>query len=335
MQNDSFQSTHELLHKIVYAEKKVSKQQIKNINISLVIEDCVAETIALKQVSIIILALSKILNRRFKALAEDCGNFLHLLATKKANRVPSSRNITLNVETTGICIDDEMVDLEREDVIEAIETSAFADRLESIGLDMDFREAPSIEQARDSTVVSGPLSVMDETGITVAVKRRRMIEDRTIEISETIFKGNLRNVSDLLRREQVVPENIFESSIWIDPRVEKLFEKIAAERSVVERSAIEEQRHASVGFEMEAPDFSFYPVEEAKPQKEEIPSVIFDISTLPDTFVFNSIVQYYNIVDKASSFISLLVHATHGRITASQSVPFGSIECRIVKRELQ
>lgn len=335
MQNDSFQSMYELLHKIVYAEKKVPKQQIKNINISVVIESCKMEAITLRQASIIVLSLAKILNRRFKMLAEDSGNFLHLLAVKKAHRIPSTRNITLNIETTGIFINDEMVDFEREDILEAIETSMAADGFGSIGFDMDFGEGPSIEQARESTLVSGPLPAIDETGIAVTVKKRRMVEDRAIEISETIFKGNLRNVSDILKQEQAVPESIFESKIRIDPRVERMFEKIAEERAAIERSAIEEQRQASVGLEMEVPDFSFYPVEEAESQKEGLPIGIFDISTLPDAFVFNSVVRYYSIADKAHSFMALLVHGMHGTVAVSQNEPFGDIECKIIKRTCQ
>lgn len=321
MEKDNTENSYELLHKLVYAEKKVSKQNLKCINITVTIDECQSKPITLKQASIIILALSKLLNRRFKALIEDCGNLLQLLTTKKPLRVPHPKNITLNIEE-GTYIEN-VVDLPTEDR----ELSMYMDGEElTIGMDMEFGDAPSIEQAREGTMTASLL--LDDVNVSVNVKRKRIVQDRMTEISENIFRGNLRSVIDILKKEQAVDS--YKPKVWIDEKIARIFEKKLVENAIedptMEAGTIEEERRASVDF---MPEFAVNPIETMTLCGDES---LFDISKVPDVFQFECVIKEASPLEKASSFMTLLVELSHGTIEAQQNSPFGEIECRVVRR---
>lgn len=303
---------HEFLHKVVYAEKKVTKQQLKSIEINVILKECDTTKITLRQSSIIILALSKILNKRFKTLIEDCNNLLQILTTNKVHKIPSSKGITLNLELENLFIDDKMIDFEINEEFEEINDTRMFD---NEPLDFDFQENPSIEQARNSTLITDSINVLDEnTLVNINVKRRKIIEDKTTEITDNIFRGNLRNVIEILKKEEKINKSIFESKLQIDKRIDEVFKREA-------EMTVEEQRQASVAFEMDAPDFSFIPVEQPEVQKVE------NLLDFSNNFNFNLAIQNYSNYEKVISFLQLLVCANSGKIIVNQREPFGDIEC--------
>jgi len=321
MEKDNTQSSYELLHKLVYAEKKVPRHAIKCINITVTIEDCQREAVILKKASIIVLALSKILNRRFKALVDDCGNLLQLLTVRKLPRMPQTRNITLNTED-GVYIDDVVGLLEG-----GIEFTMDIDGEEiPIGMDIEFGDAPSIEQARDSTMMASQF--LDVPEISVNVKRKRVIQDRTIEISENVFRENLRNVRDILRKEEGA--GAVESKVWLEKRIAELF------RRREEDATIEEERRTSVEHMVDfVPELDMNTVEMAgdvEDKSEADLTGLQDFTVLGDEFKFGEVVKETSSLEKARSFMSLLVELTEGNVQAKQDRPFSEIECRAVRR---
>lgn len=332
----------EILHKMVYAEKKVTKVQIKNINIVFTLESIDENNLTLRQASIIILALSRILNKKMSSLIEECNHLLSQVTRERPLKVPSNKNITLNIESTAF-IKDDMIDLEESDLI-AMETSILEEcpafEVEFGGPDfnrveLDFGgDVPSIEQARESTLLNST-GIFNET--TVTVKRRRMAEDRNIEIDETVFRANLRNVGDLLMKvKRTEPRGI-----EISPKVEEFF------RRHEERIVFEEERNNSVGFEPDFPaarsmfpeadikpaDGSAFPEAETEPAQSENMSVemrqIF--TELPENFVFNFVVQNFNKIEKAEWFLELLMRTSKGEVKVLQEEAFSNIECVIIK----
>lgn len=335
MEKNNPSTLYELLHKLVYADKKVTKQQIKGIDICNIIQEAITTSTTLKQASIILLALAKVLNKKFKALEEDCKGLFQFLGSKKIYRIPSARNITLNVEDAGIFLNDAMVDIE-ETILDLVEESFLVDRFENAGFEVDFGGDPlSIEQARNSTLLSGEIHPIPEDGS--IIKRRRLIQDRAIEIEESIFRRNLRSVVEILQREKISQKSIYEPRIHIDPKVERIFERIPLRGDV-----IEDERQASVGFDEQVPDFSFNPVDglinngpgnnSVEEGKEDPQTDGFDLLAQPDSFIFGFIVQNYSVFNKASAFVSLLAQATQGAVTVFQERPFCDIECRVVRR---
>lgn len=314
----------ELLHKIVYAEKRVTKTQLKNVDIEKTIRNADIERLTLKQATIIFLALAKVIEKRFKTLAEECNQIYQLLVAdrmRKVHRLPSKKNITLDVENGRIVIKDDMIEMAEEEVITALETSIIESSIGQHLFDIDF-EAPSIEQARESTMISMGYPLPDSS-LGLAVKRRRVVEDARIEIAESIFRANIRNVADILMREGLGVEEILESRIEIDRRIEQVFERAQAERA-----AMQEERRATVEFEVAEPEVTFG--EEPGVEITESQEKTLDLTVLPSVFVFDFIVQNYTAVEKSTAFASLLLQANQGKIRVEQKEPFSNIECTIL-----
>lgn len=314
-------NSYELMHKVVYAEKKLHKQQLRDVDVAAIVEESQQGSLTLKRLSVVVLGLAKVLNKRFRALLEDCMSLLSLLSARKAPRIPPSRNITLQIED-GMFIEDEMVDLpDVEFPGDAFESMAMD------ALDVGFEEIPSIEQARDSTLVA---STVQADSLLGGIKRRRMIVDRMTEIAEGVFRGNLRSVADILMRQ--AHETGVEPKIHVDAKIAKVFES-----GEEVRSHIEEHR-MSAEFEMGMPDFTFNPVEMESHKAEADETAVepamasaFDISMLPTVFSFNEVVKGLSVYERAASFMCLLTELTRGTAVAGQNEPFGSIECRLVR----
>lgn len=308
-------SIPEILQKLVYAEKKVTKIQMKNINIVFILENTDINNITLRQASVIILALSKVINRRMNTLIEECNHLLAQVTKEKPLKIPSNRNITLNIEST-VFIKDDMVNLGEEDLIAMDTTILEEEYMDHPMFEMEFGDIPSIEQARESTLLNST-GIFNET--TVTVKRRRTVEDRNIEIDETVFKANLRNVADiLLKNKKMEPKGI-----EVSPKIEEFFKR-QEERTFLEEDRGEMKIDNSVGFdndtgfEMDLPSVS-------EPKSN---SGIFEF---PEDFVFNFLVQNMERMEKSEFFFELLQKASRGEMKIFQGEAFSNIECSAIR----
>lgn len=324
----------EVLQKIAYADKRVSKSQIKEININMVIDSHKVKNISLREASILILALAKIVARRFKFLIEDCNHVIQLLSKDtssvvKSVRIPSSKAITLNVENNLVLVDDGMADMDDQFVVPELEETILN---ENPAFEADFGDLPSMEQVRNSAVLSSGV-FGGESNVSVALKRRRVAEDGVTEIDETVFRGNLRNVADILRKERRCSiEELTKQKLQIDPKVAAVFRKPEAGNMT-----IEVQREPSFGVEdINHPEFSFAPggnatadsfVSAELDDRHDSLTTGINLSLLPETFKFGCVVEHLSVPEKASCFFALLALAAEGRIAVDQAEPFSEIEC--------
>ncbi|KAM0681399.1 hypothetical protein GINT2_000601 [Glugoides intestinalis] len=305
----------ELLHKVVYAERKLSKAQLKALDANKILDDPQYKDITLKQASIIILALAKVLNRRFKALIEDCNHvFQHITidAIKKKYRTPSTRNITLDLGNDKICIDDAMLEIKDGDALfdSLLLESAFDHPL----FELDGREATSIEVARDS-MGSSVIQPGFDSSIAVGIKRRKVEVDSRIEIAENVFRSNIRNTVDILMKQTRLFREV--QGIHLEKEFQKLFEERKEDQEM-----IEEQRENEIEFEVSANEIT---VEVEEPSIQQTIS----LANLPEKFEFNFITQNCSVLAKAMSFVELLVWASKGSVSVIQKESFSEIECAI------
>lgn len=304
----------EILHKVVYAERRLSKVQLKTVNVNKILEDPQYKDTNLKQAAIIILALAKVLNRRFKSLIDDCNHVFQLIASdaiKKRYRTPSMRSITLDLGNDRIFINDEMVEIKEEDTLfdSLLLESAFEHPL----FEPEFRDATSIEVARDS-MGSSIMQPGFDSSIAVGAKRRKIEVDSRIEIAENVFRSNIRNTADILMKKTGILREVTGSRIHLEKDIQKLFEE---RREEVEM--IEQQRDNEIEFEV--------PIEEEEPSSQQ---QVISLSTLPQNFEFNFITQNCSVLAKAMSFVEVLVYASKGSMSVIQKSPFADIECALL-----
>lgn len=330
-------TTMETLFNAVYADKKLSKAQLRSIDINLIIESSNVDKLNLKRLSIVLVALSKILQKRMKILLEDASHFYQLLnhcPAKRAPRAPSSKNITLNIENNRLFINDEMIDFGEELIMEALENSILDQSYMNQAFDVDFADGMSIEQVRESTLMSNEMNsnIFNDTTLSINIKRRKIIEDSAIEISENIFKSNLRSVHDILMKPKASNLDISGSLIKIDKKMDQFLNSL---KPIL--LPVEEQRHQDFDADFAAPDISFNPIEGSNNMSSIFKSdragnefLLFeDLSSFPKNFIFNLLIQQISKEEKAINFLALLNLATEGRISPTQSHAFGAIECNL------
>lgn len=317
----------DILHKMVYADKKITKSQIKEINISMIIDKNRTEHLSLKQASILIVALAKVVVRRFKFLMEDCGLAVQQISRSvssmcRSARIPSSKAITLSIENNLVLTDDGA----------DIDDSAYEEDPalnEGSMLEIDFGDLPSVEQVRNSAVQSSGIFGSDS----MILKKRKITEDRITEIDESVFKGNLRRAADILKKQESIVGEQIKQRLRIDPRIAAIFCKTDKDKA-----AVELQRGISLAMEeLDQSGFTISPDDNAiasgfgDPDSCDFLAAGLDLFALPETFKFSCAVQHLSVSNKASCFFSLLALATEGRIAAQQIEPFSEIECVQIK----
>lgn len=317
----------------VYSDKKLTKAQIRSININLVIDTLDADKLNLRKLSILLVALTKVLQRRMKSLLEDSNHLYQLLSntTKRSPRAPSSKNITLEIQNNRLFINDEEIDFGEETIVQELENSILEQSFANPGFEVDFGDNISIEQVRDSTLLSvGDMNAGSVifSDLNVNIKRRKVIEDRTIEISETIFKTNLRTVQDILIRTQDHQINLSETLVKVDKKIEMFLDSL--KQSFV---PVEQQRQQDFDADFSAPEVSFNPIDNSSDHQKIENSAIFSVfdefSTLSKQFIFNLLIQQLSKEEKAYNFLKLLDLANEGRILPFQSESFGVIDCHL------
>lgn len=317
----------EILYKLAHTDRKFTKNQIREIEIEKVIEKVEVVRLTLREASHVVLGLARLVSKKMRILLEDCNAVLQLLtrdAPVKRHRVPSSRNITLAVEDGLAFIRDEQLALPEEEAIAELECSILNDMTGNPLFEVDFGDAPSIEQVRDSTLLSTTGFVPE--GLAAEPKRRRIVQDSAIEIPEGTFRANIRSTAGITGQEDTGRLEL-EPLIRIDPRVNEMFRSEA-----VEEQRREMQFQEQPEFEMEFPEVPVQEIDREEEQSEKIhvEGPLLDISRLPSSFSFGFVVQELSVQDRAAGFVELLVMAGKGILRVSQSSEFTSIECMVV-----
>lgn len=340
-QMESNKKTIETLLDSVYADKKLSKAQIKTIDINLIIDDLDTDKLNLRKLSMILVALTKVLQRRMKALLEDSTHLYQLLShsTRKPVRSVSSKNITLEIQNNKLFINDEQIDFGEESIVKELENSILEQSFMNPMFDAEFGDAPSIEMVRDSTLLSNGdvglnMDSMMLSNLNVNIKRRKIVEDATIEISENIFRSNLRTVQDLLMRTKT------ENAVDLNQTLIKVDQKIESFLNSLKQSfvPVEHQRQQEFEADFSVPEVSFNPIENSLNSINSKPdhsfglfSVFENISSLSKQFIFNLLIQQLSREEKAVNFLTLLNMANDGKISPVQTESFAPIECELIQ----
>lgn len=334
-ENEECKSTDiAMLERLAHGDKKITKKHIKEINIVIMLKNININKLSLKQASVIIVGIAKAISKKYKILIEDCNSLLQLFASKqlgtsKGVRIPSSKPITLSIDNNLMVVEEEL--FEEENILEMAEADlTFMDRHDTMiengqpVFEADFGNSLSIEQARNSTLV-GSEAFPDLDLVNVTLKRRKIAEDGITEFEETLFKGNLRSVSDILLRVPTeILENKLKPTIRIDDKIKTVFDRIK-----VEGEEVEEKRMASTMMD----DFGFNPIETAEQMSisevdlKPVNSTLI-LEELPESFIFNALVENLSASDKAAHFSSMLSAASTGRIAVAQENAFAPIKCK-------
>lgn len=326
-------NTENVLWKIVYTDKRVSKAQIKAVDVDGIIRSADGADLGLRKLSILILALSKIISKRMKFLHEDCTHILHVVCRDehtavRSLRVPSSKLITLGIENENLYINDEMIDMDDEFIIPAGEDSLLDAGLLDDNFEADFAGLSNVEQARDGTLVDSS-NILAENSL--VAKRRRVFEDAITEYSLDIFRANMRSTADIIdkSRRDVRTEGL-ESSLRIDS---KIFGLLKIEDKAVSDD-IENERQSLLADNFMDNEFSFNAQDDRAFGDEEIcmaeQAHIFKAENLPMRFQFGHIVEGYGRHERALCFNDMLTMASNGEIEVAQELPYGSIDCRVI-----
>lgn len=335
---DNNDSDLSILHRIAYNDKKITSRHLKELNIVVILRNINIENLSLKQASVIIIGLAKAISRKYKFLLEDCNHFLELLSSKQGGvprgvRIPSSKAITLNVDKNLMVIDEDL--FEYEDEFLALQKQGIEDTFMSrhdsmieVGqsmFDVDFGDTLNVEQVRNSTLIGSEIFPGLDS-VTVTLKKRKIAEDGKTEQDETIFRGNLRSVTDiLLKKTGASVKDKLVPLIHIEDKIKDLFAKTQEFDTTIEH-----QREPSLAFDdIGNNDVFFNSIEHTEDKNIlESGSMIFSLEDLPDVFIFNNLAQDLSVTDKSSAFNSLLELCSDGKIVVKQIRPFSEIECR-------
>lgn len=323
-----------ILWKIVFADKKVSKTQIKAFDIQSALAVIHVQNLELGKAGMVLLALAKVVSKKMKFLLDDCTSVLQIICKEKyavvrSFRAPSSKPITLGAECSNLYINDDMLDLGDEMIVPRDELSLLENDTMLDHFDADFS---NIEQVREGTLLSSS-NIFPEN--TFVIKRRRMIEDSVAEYDLDVFRENIKCTSGIVSRQR--REDIRDrlcSTLQIDSKLLSMLK--IADRDVAD---VEAKRQSSLVDNSIDDDFLVEPAgeqtfDQGDATRESTVSEhkpFFDAANLPEDFQFDSIVGGYNRFDKAYCFISLLVMASRNEIAVEQNTAFGSIRCAVVK----
>lgn len=331
-------STDNILWRVLFSEKKLTKKQIREIDTDAVISAAAGTQIVnFNIVRFVVLSVSKVISRKFRYLYEDCTAVL--LALDRAaeggairRHVPSSAPITLPLRNDNLFIGDDIFDLDdimadQRQLLELPDSGIFMDD----GFEASFAGLSNVEVARQGTLTESSL-LLPQLPEAAAVKKRRVAEDGVTELPRNMLKIDSRSIAqprtlcdDLAYR--------LRSLLEVDPLISSFLKQ---DQSPVPE--IEQERAASVMMsDFNIGDFgdAFGDVDLQRSETStdistaDRTAVLFDASTLPSSFEFGTLVSGYSKTEQALYFGMLLAMASTGELTATQAEPYGPIGCII------
>lgn len=334
MERGDAMSPEGVLWRVVFADKRVSRAQIRAFSLRAALAVTHIENMELRRAGMLLLALAKMVSRKMRLLLEDSTGAFQVIcreryAVVRSLKTPSSRPITLGVGNENLYISDDMLDLGDEMILPRDETSLLESAMSHF--DAEFADFSNIEQVRESTLV-GSSSIVPNNESSFVMKRRRVIEDSVVEYDLDVLRTGARSAADAAnrRRREEIQSGLC-STLHIDPKILAML-KIADGEAAAD---VEARRQSSFVDNFIENDFATDRIDDHifSQSDQTVESAVaesrplFSAGNLPAEFVFGDIVGSYSRLDRAGCFGALLGMASRGEVVAGQATPFGAINC--------
>lgn len=272
-------------------------------------------------VSRFVLGLVRVYLLKYKLIYEDFGSMLSdrkIRTRKKLFKALPLKPITVEVDGSKN-IEPEKVETEKS-LSEAPENPEDEVMEPSINSGDNFEVGYStIEDVRESTLQNTTATQID---IRLG-KRRRSILDAKIEYDVDFFDKKVRNLKEVLRREDERKVGLV-SLLGIQPEI---IQALVEQRTQAQEQSIEMARgHSMTDVSYDGGYVDTYTTARFSDSVDSV----FNVYNLPDEFVFQNVVESFGKKERAISFMSLLTFLNNGQAKAEQVVSYGPISCVVV-----